>query len=70
MNMKKLSSTIFKKGDPRLMGNQYAKGNKPNRTAIKVGEHCSPKTEFKQGVKKFGESNPYWKGGKPMPRMP
>jgi len=34
----------------RLLGNTYAKGNKPNRTTFKTGEHAM-------------EKHPCWKGG-------
>ena len=31
----------------KCLGNQYAKGNKPNSTSFKKGEHKSIDTEFK-----------------------
>lgn len=42
--------TKFKKEDKRLIGNKFAKGNKPNQTSFKKGEHPSLKTEFKKGL--------------------
>lgn len=42
-------STRFIKGDPRLIGNTYAKGNRPNRTSFKKGTHISIATEIKKG---------------------
>jgi len=64
--MKKLSSTIFKKEDKRLIGNKFALGNKPNQTSFKKGEHKSLETEFKKGEmskKQKGQNNSFWKGG-------
>lgn len=69
--MKKLSSTAFKKGDPRLIGNQYAKGNKPNTTSFKKGEHHSPSTEFRNGLSgckyQFFEGDIPWNKGRKCP---
>jgi hypothetical protein len=48
------------------LGNQNAKGNKPNKTSFKKGEHKSLETEFKKGKmseKQLGKNNSYWKGG-------
>jgi hypothetical protein len=48
------------------IGNQYAKGNKPNKTSFKKGEHRSPETEFKKGEmseRMAGSKNHRWKGG-------
>ena len=51
--MKKLSSTIFKKEDKRLIGNKFALGNKPNQTSFKKGEHKGNKNLAWQGGKSF-----------------
>jgi len=55
--LKKLEKTWFKKGD--MIGNQFAKGNSPNRTSFKKGE-----TAWNKGLKGYGEGkvHPYWKG--------
>ena len=42
-----------------MIGNKFAKGNTPNKTSFKKGEHRSPKTEFKSGKEHI-----YWKDGK------
>ena len=47
------------------LGNQNAKGNKPNETSFKKGEHRSLATEFKKGEmseKQWGYKNSNWKG--------
>jgi len=45
------------------LGNQNARGNKPNKTSFKKGEHPSIATEFKKGrIEPRGENNPMWKG--------
>ena len=53
----------FVKGEN--LGNQHAKGNKPNKTSFKKGEHRSPETEFKKGEMtevQLAEKNSNWKG--------
>lgn len=45
-----------------MKGNQFAKGNPPNRTSFRKGQHASPKTEFKKGDQ-IGDKHFQWKGG-------
>lgn len=48
----------------RLKGNQFAKGNKPNRTSFKKGIRYNPKTEFKKGIHPATEFKKGMKGEK------
>lgn len=63
----------FVKGDPALIGNQFAKGHAPNETSFKKGVSVSPTTQFKKGEMSSkmignknsatGEKHWNWKGG-------
>ncbi len=65
---KKLDYPVWNKGKkrPEMVGNVYAKGNKPNFTSFKKGQRISPETEFKKGLMsdiQKGSNNSNWKGG-------
>lgn len=56
----KINPTSFKKNDPRVLGNTFAKGNPSWNKGLK-GIHLSPNTEFKKG-NNLGEANIKWRG--------
>lgn len=67
----KTKRVIGEKMKGKGLGNQHAKGNKPNKTSFKKGN--KPLAGFKKGQKpwnkgrkfpeKSGKNNPNWKGG-------
>lgn len=53
----------FKKGHKTNKGMIYPKTHRTNISNSLKGKHCSPRTEFKKGMKqKYGKENPAWKG--------
>lgn len=62
---KQLHYPVWNKGKnrPEMIGNEWAKGNKPNKTSFKKGQRISIATEFKIGSRQDKENNANWKGG-------
>lgn len=52
----------FKKGHKTNLGRKYSEEHRRNLSVSHKGQHSSPKTEFKKGMKqKRGIENPNWK---------